>query len=147
MGKRLEEERKRRRQLRRQLEVQGPRRASAAYYIGQTYRGLLTQMPDSEFYPNGAVASKRNKAARRMIRKVFGRSMSRIEQHVLKARDLTNEMRRLASGGREGKRYLEKTLAVHQPVPQPVLRAERRALEREGKRLEKRRAKELARAR
>lgn len=107
-------------------EVHGPRRKAPPYYIGETYRGRATTK-DADRWPNGALVGKRNKAARRLIRKAFGKALSRIEQHVMKARDARNEVQRLATNSHEAKRYWEQTLALHQPAPRFKTRSEMRA--------------------
>ena len=112
-------------------EVQGPRRKAPPYYIGETYRGYRTAPPDVERYKNGAMVGKRNKAARRLIRKTFGRQVSSIEKKILKARDVRLEVERLATNSHEARRYFKKTLALHQPLPPFVSRSEARKANRQ----------------
>lgn len=114
--------------------LQGPRKRAPRYYIGNTYRGRLTAAPDAERYKNGVLPGVRNKAARRLIRKASGRALSTIEQKILKARDVRLEIERLATNGHEARRYFEKTLALHAPVPQPIPRSEARARQRAARR-------------
>lgn len=102
----------------------GPLRRCPPYYIGETYRGRNTAHPEAERWPDGRQTGKRDKLARRMIRKAFGRSLSRIEQHVLKARDARNEVQRLATNSHEAARYWDKVLALHVPLGQPATRAQ-----------------------
>lgn len=108
-------------------EVQGVRRRPPAYYIGETYRGRPTVTGDVERWPNGALVGTRDKGARRLIRKAFGRALSRIEQHVLKARDARLEIERLSTNGHEARRYWDKALALHVAKPTPMTRSQARA--------------------
>jgi len=116
--------------------IQGPRRKSPDFYIGETFgvngKGsaggrAMTTRPDVERLPNGKLPSRHDKIARRIIRAAFKRSYSRVEQHVMKARDVVREVEGLADNSHEKQRYVAKTLALHVPQLTRMSRSEARA--------------------
>lgn len=138
------------------LEVKaGPRRRAPMYYAGETYgrrrigrtgaktRGRAIQYPDVERYPNGALASKRDKAARRLIRGALKRKFSKVETALKLPRAMLAQARLIAKeNGKSpkwGRQLYEKELAIHDPVYAPsqtelrALRTAKRKLKRQGK--------------
>ena len=149
-------------------EVQGPRRKAPGYYIGETVGGRLrpkgtrgaqhdqmkfggnrVNYPDVERYPNGAIAGKRNKAARRIIRKAFMKAGSRVEKNIRLSRAMKAQAREIVHDDHEDKsrtaqsrrarRLYEAELALHQTVYVPdskelrKMRTARRKQKREGR--------------
>lgn len=99
------------------------------YYIGYTFKGRRTADPligHNKLYREAT----HDKSARRLIRQAFDRSLHRIDQKIMKARDVRLELERLATNSHEAKRYLDQTLALHQPAPAFVTRSQARAKNR-----------------
>lgn len=116
--------------------VQGPRRKAPEFYIGDgRLKGRPINHPDVERKANGQVVGKRDKAARRMLRKALKKSRSTTE-HALEqpramqaqaAEVMREEGRR---GGRAGRRLFERMLDIHQPRPNELTRAQRRSMQK-----------------
>lgn len=79
---------------------QGPLRAAAPYYAGETF-----VFRDAERYGNGAPKGKRDKLARRMIRAGGFARRSRNDRTFMYARAQRLEDERLATNSHEAKRY------------------------------------------
>lgn len=114
----------------------GPRRKAPAFYAGETYGRNRVQYPDVERWPNGALPSKRDKLARRVIRGALKRTFSSLTKSLKLAQGLRaqayeaarDEQPKGAKRGRRARRLLAKELAIHQIVYVPAdLRAERTA--------------------
>ena len=130
-------------------ETQGPRRKAPGYYIGETVGGYRVNYPDVERYSNGAIAGKRNKAARRIIRKAFMKAGSRVEKNIRLSRAMKAQAREIVHDDHEDKsrtaqsrrarRLYEAELALHQTVYVPdskelrKMRTARRKQKREGR--------------
>ncbi len=91
-------------------EWQGPLLAPPEYYLGSPVRtsykkkGRAVLRGDVEKRPNGTVAAKHNKAARRMLRAKLGRVQSSIDQKLREARKKTNVVRSYADNAHEAAR-------------------------------------------
>jgi hypothetical protein len=111
--------------------ISGPRRKAPAYYVGETVGRWRAMHPDVERLPNGAVPSKRNKAARRLIRKALLNSHRPIERGIRLVRDMRAQALEVARAEKKstrwGLRLLAKELAIHQPAYVPETKAARRA--------------------
>jgi hypothetical protein len=120
-------------------EVYGPRRRAPHYYAGESRGRHVMNYPDVERYPNGALAGRRDKLARRVIRAAFGRHFSSVEKGIKFARALKAQAYEVAPNGHAARRLLAAELAIHQTVYAPsqkelrALRTERRKLKRQGK--------------
>lgn len=126
---------------------QGPARKAPEFYAGETYGPNTIQYPDVERYPNGALPSKRNKFARRIIRSAFKARFSSLTKPLRLARGLRaqayevakDDQPKTAKRGRWARRLLAKELAIHQPVYAPSgpelrkMRTQRRKELRAGK--------------
>lgn len=113
----------------------GPLRKAPTYYIGEaigvngksSYGGrALTARRDTERLQNGSLPGKRDKLARRMLRKAFRNAYSKTEQSILKAHDLVNEVRGYGAAkwatsnaknaaARDGQRNVERLFKAHMP--------------------------------
>jgi hypothetical protein len=71
--------------------------------VGETYGRHNIQYPDVARYPNGALPSKRDKFARRLIRGALKRKFSRVEQALQLPRAMQAQARELASKERDEK--------------------------------------------
>ena len=103
----------------------GPLRRAPAFYAGETYGRHIVQYQDVERYPNGALPSKRNKLARRIIRGALKKSFSSQTKHLrlaqglrAQAYDATREEKG-SKRGRAARRLLAAELAIHQVVYAP----------------------------
>ncbi len=118
-------------------EVHGPRRKAPTYYAGETYGRRRMLYPDVERYANGTVRGIRDKAARRLIRKMFGLHFSRVEKGLRLARAMQAQAREVADdadrSNRWGRRLYDKELAIHQAAHNVMTRSEKRKLKRAGK--------------
>ncbi len=129
-------------------EVQlGPARRAPAYYAGETFGPHKLQYPDVERYGNGALPSRRDKPARRIIRAALKRRFSRVEKALklprammAQAREIISEQHPKKSTSakmRRAKTLLALELAIHQPVYVPAdlraLRTQKRKDKRAGK--------------
>ncbi len=122
----------------------GPLRRAPAFYAGETFGRRPVQYPDTERYGNGALASRRDKLARRVIRAGLKRTYSSLTKSLRLAQGLKaqayeaarDEQPKGAKRGRWARRLLEKELSIHQPVYVPAdlraLRTERRKKARKG---------------
>lgn len=120
----------------------GPRRRAPDFYAGETYGLHVIQYPDVERWPNGALPSKRNKFARRLIRNALKRKFSRVETARKLIQGMTLQAYEIArdekSSGRYARRLLAKELKIHQTVYAPdsktlrKIRTEKRARLRRG---------------
>ena len=123
----------------------GPLRRAPAFYAGETYGRYIVQYQDVERYPNGALPSKRNKLARRIIRGALKNSFSRTTKPLrlaqgmrAQAYDATREEKG-SKRGRAARRLLAAELAIHQPVYVPsqkelrAMRTQKRKDKRAGK--------------
>lgn len=140
----------------------GPYRKAPLYYAGETYGRRHIQYPDVVRYPNGALPSTRNKAARRVIRAALKRKFSKVETALVLPRAMKMQARELASertekiadyhnGNRStyfastsgdtrfARRLYAQELAIHEPVYAPsskelrAMRTAKRKLKRQGK--------------
>lgn len=112
--------------------VSGPRRKAPAFYAGETYGRHVVQYSDVERYPNGALPSRRDKLARRIIRGALKKKFSSLTKSLRLAQGLraqAYEATREEKGskrGRAARRLLAAELAIHKTVYVPAdLRAER----------------------
>lgn len=130
--------------------VQGPRRKSPPYYIGESYGRYRTVHADVERNPNGSLPGVRNKAARRLIRKAFGKNHSLVETRIRNARALKAQAVEVISEDKQyrgrsrhakakiAKKLLAMELAIHTPVYAPdkktlrKMRTEARRAKRRG---------------
>ncbi len=120
----------------------GPMRQPPAYYIGEKYKGRRIQNRDVERYSNGAIPGKRDKGARRLIRKALKRRHAKTEQAPQLARDMQAQAREVAKeegkSTRWARRLYEKELEIHKPVYVPTkkelreMRTEKRRRQRAG---------------
>ncbi len=136
--------------------VSGPRRRAPAFYAGETYGRHIIQFPDVARHANGAVASKRDKQARRLIRGALKRRFSRVESAMKLPRamqaqareiirdapatridDTTGRTLRIGKSPRAAHRLFASELAIHEPVYVPAdlraLRTAKRKLKRQGR--------------
>ena len=112
--------------------VSGPRRKAPAFYAGETYGRNRVQYPDVERWPNGALPSKRDKLARRIIRGALKKRFSSLTPALRLAQGLRAQAYEAARddkrSGRWARRLLAKELEIHQTVYVPAdLRALRTA--------------------
>lgn len=122
---------------------QGPRRKAPMFYAGETWGRHHVQYPDVERYPNGALPSKRNKFARRLIRGALKRQFSSVEKALRLPRAMKAQALEVARDSgkstRWARRLFDNELAIHQPVYVPsqkelrAIRTEKRRLKRQGK--------------
>lgn len=122
----------------------GPRRKAPTYYAGETYGRTVIQYPDVERHPNGALPSRRDKPARRIIRAALKRRLSSLTKSLRLAQGLRaqayeaarDDQPKGAKRGRWARRLLEKELAIHSPVYVPAdlraMRTEKRKRVRAG---------------
>lgn len=116
----------------------GPRRKAPTYYAGEVIGvgryNIRINHPDVERWPNGAlVGTKHDKLARRRIRARLKERYSSIEAAIKKARQLRLKFVEMADNMKEARRLHDRTLALHQPLPDVDSRALRTAF-RERKR-------------
>lgn len=110
----------------------GPRRRAPAFYAGETYGRNRVQYPDVERRPNGALPSKRDKLARRVIRGALKKRFSGVSFRLAQglraqAYEATREDK-ATKRGRAARRLLAAELAIHKTVyvpTKPELRAMR----------------------
>lgn len=112
--------------------VLGPRRKAPAFYAGETYGRRIVQYPDVERHPNGALPSRRDKPARRLIRGALKKRFSSLTKSLRLAQGLKAQAYEAARdsdrSGRWARRLLARELTIHQTVYVPAdLRAERTA--------------------
>lgn len=122
--------------------IQGPRRRAPRYYAGEIYGRHHVNHLDVERNADGSVPGIRDKSARRIIRKAFGRSFSRVEKRINFAREMKAQALEVArdekKSTRWGLRLLAKELAIHQTVYCPdkktirAMRTAKRKLTRKG---------------
>lgn len=114
-------------------EMHGPKIKAMAYYIGETGRAarqaprrvgehlpkmtvtglrMTAVRDDVERRPNGALAGKRDKGARRILRAARKRQVQASERAVMRARAGRLEVEKLATNSHEAKRYVAANLAV-----------------------------------
>lgn len=112
--------------------LHGPRRKAPAFYAGETYGRHVVQYPDVERHPNGALPSRRDKLARRLIRGALKKAYSSLTKALRLAQGMkaqAYEATREEKGskrGRAARRLLAAELAIHKTVYVPEdLRAER----------------------
>jgi hypothetical protein len=120
----------------------GPMRRAPEYYAGETYGRHIIHYRDVERYGNGVLPSKRDKHARRIIRKALKRKYSAFEQAVKLPRAMLAQAKEIAKSEKKSVRWAHrlfaKELNIHQPVYAPdgktlrKMRTEARRLKRRG---------------